>query len=147
MCLDITKYIDFIKKEELEDIDHITRVINSYNMNELVTYTEFLCDESEIKYYYTKCDLTCPDSSVNTLFHAFRHYHYLAELTVIDSSQLVILRVFLKIHQHFQLEEYRIKVDGKIVLNLKHLESGFNYYLTVDFSANNLIIKRSFYII
>ena len=49
MCLDITKYIDTIKKEELDTIDHITRVINSYNIKELVTYIEFLCDENEIK--------------------------------------------------------------------------------------------------
>ena len=147
MCLDITKYINTIKKEELDTIDHITRVINSYDINELVTYIEFLCDENEIKYYYTKCHITCPDSAVNTLFHAFRHYHYVAELTIADSSHIHLLRVFLKIHRDFQLEEYRIKVDGKIVLNLKHLESGFNYYLTFDFSANNLIIKRSFFII
>ena len=55
--------------------------------------------------------------------------------------------MFLKIHRDFQLEEYRIKVDGKIVLNLKHIESGFKYYLTFNFSANDLIIKRSFFII
>ena len=34
MCLDITKYIDTIKKEELDTIDYITRVINSYDIND-----------------------------------------------------------------------------------------------------------------
>ena len=41
MCLDITKYIDTIKKKELDTFDHITRVISSYDINELVTYIEF----------------------------------------------------------------------------------------------------------
>ena len=41
MCLDITKYIDTIKKEEIYTIVHITRVINSYDIYELVTCTEF----------------------------------------------------------------------------------------------------------
>ena len=30
MCLDITKYITHIEKKELDNIDNITRVINSY---------------------------------------------------------------------------------------------------------------------
>ena len=74
-----------------------------------------LCDENEIRYYYTKCDITCPDTTVNTLFHALRHCHYVAELTISISTHIHLLRVFLKIYRDFQLEEYRIKVDGKIV--------------------------------
>ena len=35
MCLDTTKYIDTIKNEELDTIDHKTRVINSNDINEL----------------------------------------------------------------------------------------------------------------
>ena len=60
-------------------------------------------------------NITCPDSAVNTLFHTFRHYHYVDELTIADSTQIHLLRVFLKIHRNVQLEECRIKVDGKIV--------------------------------
>ena len=38
MCYDINKYKQVIKKDELESIDNITRVINSYKINELVFY-------------------------------------------------------------------------------------------------------------
>ena len=41
MCLDIQKYKNAIEKKELDNIDNITRVINSYDINELVTYIEF----------------------------------------------------------------------------------------------------------
>ena len=58
MCLDITKYIDLIKKEEQDTIDHITRVINLCDINELFTNIEFLCDENEIRYYYTKYNMS-----------------------------------------------------------------------------------------
>ena len=111
MCLDITKYIDTIKEEELDTFDHITRVINSYDINELVTYTEILCDEIEIKYYYTKCDITCPDSVVNTLFHAFRHYIYVAELTIADLS---CFTSFLKYIEIFSLRNIELKLTGKL---------------------------------
>ena len=42
MCLDIQKYKDTIEKNELDNIDTITRVINSYDINELATYIEFI---------------------------------------------------------------------------------------------------------
>ena len=40
MCLDIRKYIQPIEKKELDTIDNITRFINLYYINELVTYIE-----------------------------------------------------------------------------------------------------------
>ena len=55
MCYDINKYKQVIKKDELESIDNITRVINSYDINELVLYKEFLCDDDEIRFHYEKC--------------------------------------------------------------------------------------------
>ena len=36
MCLDITKYIDIVSTKELDNIDNITRIINSYDINELI---------------------------------------------------------------------------------------------------------------
>ena len=45
MCLDMTKYINHIKKKELDNIDNITRVINSYDINELVNLIEFACED------------------------------------------------------------------------------------------------------
>ena len=44
MCCGINKYKQIIKKDELESIDNITRVINSYDINELLLYKDFLCD-------------------------------------------------------------------------------------------------------
>ena len=34
MCLDIQKYLEPIGKKKLDNIDNITRVINSYDINE-----------------------------------------------------------------------------------------------------------------
>ena len=48
MCLDIQKYKDTIEKKELDNIDNITRVINSYDINELATYIEFACEDEEL---------------------------------------------------------------------------------------------------
>ena len=48
MCLDIQKYIDPIKKKELDNIDNMTRVINSNDLNELLNYIEFACEDEEL---------------------------------------------------------------------------------------------------
>jgi len=147
MCLDIEKYKDLIEKKELDNIDNITRVINSYDINELVTYKEFECDDDFFNYNtLSKCQPNCPDD-VRSVYHAYRHYKYLLELTYVNLLQVKILRVFFEIHQDFDLEEYFIKWNGHLVFNIKHRESDFNYYLTMDFSANRLLIKKAFYII
>ena len=76
MCLDIQKYIEPIEKKELDTIDNITRVINSYDINELVTYIEFACEDEEFDFYTsTKCQPDCPDD-VRSVYHAYRHYKY-----------------------------------------------------------------------
>ena len=125
MCYDIKKGND-IEKKQVDNIDHITQVINLYDINELVTIKEFRDTE---------------DESVFTMFHAFRHYRYLIELTFVN----VLLKVFVKIHRDFQLEEYLIKFNGEVKFNLLHRESGYNYYLTLDFSNEGLLIKKSFF--
>ena len=83
MCLDITKYITHIEKKELDNIDNITRVINSYELNDLVNFIEFAGDDEELNYSITnKCPSNCPDD-VRSVFHAYRHYKYLLELTFV----------------------------------------------------------------
>ena len=147
MCLDIEKYITHIKKKELDNIDNITRVINSYDINDLVTFIEFECEDGVFNYNITnKCPPDCPND-VRSVYHAYRHYKYSLELTFVKILKVKILRVFFKIHQDFDLEEYVVNWNGELVFNLKHIPSNFNYYLTLDFSANCLIIKKSFYII
>ena len=59
--------------------------------------------------------------------------------------QVKILRVFFEIHQDFDLEEYFIKWNDHLVFNIRHRESDFNYYLTMDFSANRLLIKKALF--
>ena len=61
MCLDINKYIDIVSTKELDNIDNITRIINSYDINELITYSEFQCDDDEINFTYEKCETDCLD--------------------------------------------------------------------------------------
>ena len=147
MCLYITKYITHIEKKELDNIDNITRVINSYELNDLVNFIEFAGDSEELNYSpANKCPPNCPDD-VRSVFHAYRHYKYLLELTFVKNLQVKIFRVFFKIHQDFDLEEYLVKWSGELVFNIKHLSSAFNYSATLDFSSNYLIIKKSFYII
>ena len=140
MCYDIKKGND-IEKKQVDNIDHITQVINLYDINELVTIKEFRDTEDEFRIYLSKCPSDCADESVFIIFHAFRHYRYLIELTFVN----VLLKVFVKIHRDFQLEEYLIKFNGEVKFNLLHRESGYNYYLTLDFSNEGLLIKKSFF--
>ena len=121
MCLDITKYITHIEKVELDNIDNITRVINSYELNHLVNFIEFACDDEDLYYYITnKCPQNCPDD-VQSVYHAYRHYKYLLELTFVKSLQVKILRIFFKIPQYFDLEEYVVKWSGELVFNIKYI--------------------------
>ena len=148
MCLDIQKYIESIEKKELDNIDNIKRVINSYNINELVTFIEFACEDEELDFYTSKnCQPNSLDD-VRSVYHACRHYKYYMELTFANVYQVKKLRVFFNIHSDFELEEYSIKWSGNLVFNLKHRESQFNYYITFDFSSHIMfVIKRLFYII
>ena len=73
MCLDISKYITHIEKKELDNIDNITRVINSYELNDLVNFIEFAGDDEELNYNITnKCPQNCPDD-VRSVYHDYRH--------------------------------------------------------------------------
>ena len=147
MCLDINKYSEyFVSKTELDNIDNITRVINSYDINQLITYSEFECDDDEINFRYEKCEEERIDE-VNSMFHAFQHYKYLMELTFATAKQVTLLRVFLKTHKDFDMEEYSIQPNGHVIFNIRHRGSGFNYYLTFDFSSNYILIKRLLFII
>ena len=95
MCFDLTKYITHIKKKELDNIDNISRVINSYELNDLVNFIEFSGDDEDLDFSTTnKCPADFPDR-----------------------------------------------------FNITHITSDFNYYVTLDFSANYLIIKKPFNII
>ena len=73
-----------IKKNQFDNIDNITQIINSYVINELVTIKEFRDTEDEFRIYLSKCPSDCPDDSVFTMFHAFRHYRYLIELSFVN---------------------------------------------------------------
>ena len=75
MCYDIKKGND-IEKKQVDSIDHITQVINLYDINELVAIKEFRDTEDEFRIYLSKCSSDCPDESVFTIFHAFRHYRF-----------------------------------------------------------------------
>ena len=102
MCLDINKYIDIFSTKELDNIDNITRIINSYDINALITYSEFQCDDDEINFTYEKCEIDCFDE-VNSMFHAFQLYEYLMEFTFATLKLVTLLRVFLKVHRDFDL--------------------------------------------
>ena len=71
------------------------------------------------------------------MFHAFRHYRYLIELTFVN----LLLKVFVKIHRDIQLEEYFIKFNAEAKFNLLHGKSGHNFYITLEFSKKGLIIS------
>ena len=44
------KIIEPIEKKKLDNIDYITRVINLYDINELVTYIESACEDEELDF-------------------------------------------------------------------------------------------------
>ena len=106
MCLDITKNITHIERKELDNIDNTTRVINSYELNDLVNFIEFARDDEDNT--TNKCPFNFPDD-VRSVYHAYRHYKYLLELTFVEKSTSKILRVFFKIHPDFDLKEYLVK--------------------------------------
>ena len=66
MCYDMKKGND-IEKKQVDNIDHITQVINSYDINESVTFKEFCDTEDEIRIYLSKCPSDCRDDSVSCL--------------------------------------------------------------------------------
>ena len=57
------------------------------------------------------------------------------------------MRVFLKVHREFDMKEYSIQPNGNVIFNIKHSESGLNYFLNFDFSSNHILIKRLIFII
>ena len=59
---------------------------------------------------------------------------------------LVNTKSIFQNYPDFDLEEYVVKWNSELAFNLKHIQSTFNYYMTLDFSANYLIIIKSFYI-
>ena len=85
MCLDITKYITHISRKELDNIDNITLVINSYELNDFVSFIEFAGDDEDLYYSTTnKCPSNCPDD-VRLVYHAYKQYKYLLELTFVKN--------------------------------------------------------------
>ena len=141
MCLDISKYITHIEKKDLDNIDNITQVINSYEFNDLVNFIEFAGDHEDLNFSTTnKYPPDCPDV-VRSVYHASRRYKYPLELTFVKSLQVKILRVFFKIHPDFDLQEYGMASWFSTSSTSQAIS------ITLDFSANNLIKKKSFYII
>ena len=63
------------------------------------------------------------------MFHAFQHYEYLMELTFANLKLITLLRVFLKVHKDFDMEEYSIQPNGHVIFNIKHKASGFILHL------------------
>ena len=53
--------------------------------------------------------------------------NYLVVFTLANLNRISILRVLMKIHRDFQLEEYLIKFNEEFKFNLKHIASGFNF--------------------
>ena len=90
---------------------------------------------------HEKCETDCFDE-VNSMFHAFQHYEYLMEITFATLKQVKLLRIFLKVHRDFYMEEYSIQTNGHVIFNIKHRASGFNYFFTFDFSSYHILIKR-----
>ena len=138
MCLDVKK--DYFIRNESETLE--TQIINSYPLNELVIFKEFLCNDADFNYYINKCSCS---NEIRTLYHTFAHFDYLVELTITAFNRVLRHKTFFNIHQDFDLVEYLIKVNGKVCLKINHRESGFDYYLSFDFSSNDLIIKRQFF--
>ena len=136
MCIDVKKDY-FIRNETSE-----AQIINSYELNELVTFKEFLCKDVDFNYFISKC--TC-SNEIRTLYHTYAHFNYLVELTLSAPNRSLRHRTFFNIHQDFDLVEYLIKVNGKVCLKINHRDSGFDYYLSFDFSSDDMIIKREFF--
>ena len=143
MCLDIEIYKTHIENNELDNIDDITRVINSYELNDFVNFIEFACAYEVLNYNFRNKWPVDYHDDVRWVYHAYRHYKYLLELNFFISLQVKILSVFFKIHPDFALQKYVVIWNGELVFNLLHISSNYNYYVTLDFPATYLIIKKS----
>ena len=137
MCLDVKK--DYFIRNESETL--VTQIINSYALNELVIFKEFICKDLDFNYFISKC--SC-GNEIRTLYHTYAHFDYRVELTSSSPNQTLRHKTFLNIHQNFELVEYLIKINGKVWLKLNLRESGFDYFISFDFPSDDLIIKREF---
>ena len=54
MCYDMKKCND-IEKKQVDNIGQITQAINTYDINELVTFKEYRDTEDEFRIYLSKC--------------------------------------------------------------------------------------------
>ena len=138
MCLDVKR--DYFIRNESETLE--TQIINSYALNELVIFKEFICKDVDFNYFIRKCSCS---NEIRTLYHTYAHFDYLVELTLSSPNRTLRHRTFFNIHQDFELIEYLIKINGKVCLKLNHRESGFDYFISFDFPSDDLIIKREFF--
>ena len=136
MHLDITKYIKSCKIEKLEIINNIG-IISLYNIDDLVIYNEV--SDVEFNIACTRCS--------KTVFTC-THYKYLVELIFTDINEIKSEKVFLNVHDDFEINLCKTEFNGNLMFNIKHIETGNVYLYTLDFSSKAMIlIKRSFYII
>ena len=103
----------------------------------MVIYNEVSDDEFNIA--CTRCS--------KTVFTC-THYKYLVELIFTDINEINSVKVFLNVHDDFEINLCKEEFNGNLMFNIKHIETGNVYLYTLDFSSKAMIlIKRSFYII
>ena len=90
------EFSEAIEKKQVGNIDHIAQVINSYVINELVTIKEFRDTEDECRIYLSKCPSDCPDESIFTMFHAFRHYRSWSFKHIVNNFVILLLDSILQ---------------------------------------------------
>ena len=84
MYLDIINKGDFIEEiteYEFNSFNIQINILNSYDINQIITWKEIFLHNVEDYTYERKCPYNCT-SEVDTIDHAYRKYAYLLELTL-----------------------------------------------------------------
>ena len=147
MCIDIFKNNGFIvNKLNSQDENLQSELINSYNVMDIIImqqfrhiYTSFICK-------YKKCNFDCSDEKVDDLYHAFKHYHFLIDLTIVTEGVLTSEKVFIKMHKDFDLKKFEIGDDQKFIFEFQHIESTYSYQISFysSFIYDSILIKNEF---
>ena len=126
MYLDIINKRNFVEKinedVDIDSFDMQTHIINSYDINQIITWKEFLLYELEECFYDSKCPENCKNE-IETIDHAYMHFSYLMELTLTCQTRMKMRMIFMNLNEDFLLQRYKLTFDGYFTILIQHISS------------------------
>ena len=80
------------------------------------------------------------------MYHAFKHYQFLIDLTIVTEGFLTSEKVFIKMHKDFDIKKFKIGDDQNFIYEFQHIESRYSYQISFDssFIYDSILIKNEF---